>query len=92
MALCGEVNHGTRFGISQQVGKEVAVANVAANKFVAWVAFQLSQVFEVASVGEQVEVNYGLVGLLEPVENKVRADEAGSTGNKDGHVNLYLSE
>ena len=49
-----------------------------------WVAFELFEVFQIAGVGQQVEVNDGFVGLLEPIENEVGADKAGGAGNEEG--------
>lgn len=49
----------------------------------AWVTFQVFEVLEVTGVGEQVEVHHRFVGLVEPVEDEVGTDEAGSAGNED---------
>ena len=85
MALGSKVDNGARFNIGQQVGDEVTVADAAANKLMTWVAFEFFEVLEVAGVGEQVEVNHWLITLVKPVENKIRSDEAGCSGNENGH-------
>ena len=42
-------------------------------------------VFEVASVGEFVEVDDGLIAAGQPVEDEVGADESRAAGDKKGH-------
>ena len=42
-----------------------------------------SEVLEVAGVGERVEVDDGLIGLGQPVEDEVAADETGATGDEN---------
>lgn len=79
VAFSGEVDDGTRFGIGQQVGNQATVTDAATNELVTWIAFEFFKVLEVTGVGEQVEVNDGLVTLLEPVEDKVRANKAGGS-------------
>lgn len=41
------------------------------------IALQAGQIFEIARIGELVEIDDRLINLLEPVEDKIRADESG---------------
>ena len=50
------------------------------------VALQRRQGFQIAGVGQLVEVDDGLVGLGQPVEDEVAADETGTAGDEDGHA------
>ena len=85
MALGGEVEHRARLVLRQQLRHQRAVADVALHEDMARVALQRGQVFQVAGVGQLVEVDDGLVGLGQPVENEIAADEAGAAGDENGH-------
>ena len=58
------------------------VAQVALDEGVARIALQAGRVFQVAGVGEFVEVDNGLDGLGQPIEYKVAANEADAAGDK----------
>jgi hypothetical protein len=47
----------------------------------AGVAFEAGVVFEIAGVGEFVEIDDGLIVASQPVEHKIGADEAGTTSD-----------
>ena len=81
----GKIDDGARLVLGEQPGDEVEVADVALDEEVARVALQGGEVLEVAGVGQRVEVDDGLIGLGQPVEDEVAADEAGTTGDED-HV------
>ena len=88
MAFGGEVEHGTRPVLGQQALHQSAVADAAVHKLVPRIALQAGEVFKVAGVGEQVEVDDRLVALGQPVEHEVAADESGTAGDEDGHVGV----
>lgn len=62
-----------------------AIAQVALHEDVARVALQAGKVFQVAGVGEFIEVEDRLIRLGQPVQHEVAADEAGTTGDENGH-------
>ena len=86
VALGREVDHGAGLVLGQQAADQGGIANVALHKDVAFVALQAGQCLGVAGVGEFVEVDNGLVAACEPVKDKVSADEAGTAGDKNGHL------
>ena len=92
MALGGEVDDSTGLGIGQQVGHQSTITNVATNKLVAWVTFQLCQVLEVSGVSKQIEIHNWFIALLEPVEDEVGTDEAGGACNKNCHTMVLVSQ
>ena len=69
--------------LGEEFGDEVEVADVALDENVARVALQGGEVLEVAGVGQRVEIDDRLIGLGQPVEDEVAADEAGSAGDED---------
>ncbi len=74
-----------RLVLGQQAIEQGAVADVALHEDVARVALQRSQGFEVARVGEFVEVDHGFIRTSDPVEHEVAADEAGAASHENGH-------
>ncbi len=86
MALGGKVHDRARSVFGQKPIEQGPVADVAAHEAVARVAFERSQIFQVAGVGECVEIDDRLVALREPVEHEVAADEAGAAGHEHGHA------
>ena len=85
MAFSGEVEHCARLVFGQQTGYQGAVANVAVHKEMPRVAIQRRKRFQIACVGQLVEVDDGLVGLGQPVKDKVCANEAGCAGDENSH-------
>ena len=73
-----EVDDGTGLVLCQQAFEQGGVANVALHEYVAGVALHAGQVVQIACVGEFVEVDHGLVGVGNPVEHEVGANEAGA--------------
>lgn len=86
MAFGGKVQHGAGAVLGQQGIDQGTVAQVALHKTVLRLALQAGQVFEVARVGELVEVDDGLIGLGAPVEHEIGANEAGAAGDEKGHT------
>lgn len=86
MAFGGEVQHGAGVVLGQQGIHQGAVAQVALHEHMARIALQAGQVFQVAGVGEFVEVEDGFVGLGQPVQHEIAAYEAGAAGDENGHA------
>src|SRR5690606_17607866 len=59
------------------------VADIALHEDVARIALQRAQVLQIAGIGQQIQIEYGLIALGQPVENEIAADEAGTAGDKD---------
>ena len=66
-----------------------AVADVAAEKYVAGVAVQGGEVFQIARVSQLVEVNDRLARSGYPVEHEVGADKPGAAGDEN-HFAYFL--
>ena len=74
----GEIDDGARLVLGEQAADKVKVADVALDEGVARVTVQANEVLAVAGVGELVEGDDGLVGLSQPVEDEIAADETGA--------------
>src|SRR5512147_2010981 len=81
VTLGGEVHDGAGMVDRQQPVDQAPVANVAPHEHVPGIAVEAAEIFEVAGVGERVEVHYRLLRAREPVEHEVTADEAGAAGH-----------
>ena len=78
-----KIDDGAGLVLGEQPGDELEIADVALDEVVARVAAQGCEVFEVAGVGERVEVDDGFIGLRQPVEDEVAADEARCASDKN---------
>jgi len=72
--------------LGEQSIDQRAVADVALHEDMPRIATQRVEVVKVAGVGQRIEVDDGLIGVLEPVEHEVAADETGAAGDEDGHL------
>ena len=88
MALGSEVHNRAWLVLGQQAVEQGAVPDVALHEHMARVALQGGEAFQVAGVGQRVEVQHRFAGRGDPIEKEVRADEAGAAGdeNHDGCV------
>ncbi len=64
---------------------------MAVHKDVMRIVLEAGQVVQVAGVGESVDVDDGLIGLSQPVEYEVGADESGSPCYENGHFCFFNS-
>ena len=85
MTLGGKVDDGARAALGQQPRHQRGIADVALHKDMALIALQRLQVGQIAGVGELVEVQHGFVGLGQPVQNEVAANETRAPSNEN-HV------
>ena len=83
VALGREMDDGARPMGREKAVEQRPVADVAADEHMALVAVERRQVLGVAGVGEGVEVEHRLVADRQPIEDEVRADEAGAAGDED---------
>ena len=83
MGFGGKIDDGARPVLGQQPGDQVESPMSPWTKHVARIAVQRCQVLQIAGVGELVEVDDRLVGLRQPVEDEIAADEAGAAGDQN---------
>ena len=83
-----KVHDGAGPVLGQQAGQQYAVADVAVDEDVTWIVVERGQRFQVARVSQLVQIQDSFTTLDQPVENKIRADEASASGDKD-HGSLF---
>ncbi len=83
MRFGGKVHYGPRLVFGQQSIHQGAVTNVAMHKMMARILGKRLQVFQVARIGELVEVDDRLVMVGKPGVNEIAADESGASGGQD---------
>jgi len=67
------------------LGDQLGIADAALDEDMPGVVLQAGQVFQIAGVGQVIEVDDGFVGQGQPVEDKVAANEAGGAGDDNAH-------
>jgi hypothetical protein len=83
MALCREVDDSARPVPRQEIPHALTVGDVRLDKDMAIIALKARQIFQVAGVGQFVEVDHWLANPGEPVQNKVGTDKPGAPGNQN---------
>jgi hypothetical protein len=83
VGFCGEVDDGVGFVGGEDVVEEGSIPDVAVEEEVIGVALEVTKVCWVTGVGESVEVEDAALAEVDPVEDKVGADEAGAAGDKE---------
>ncbi len=81
----GEIDDGARPVFGQQARDQIEVADARFDEHVAWIAFQSGQIVRIPGVGQDIQVDNLLTGACKPVDNKIAANESGTTGNEYGH-------
>jgi hypothetical protein len=83
----GEVDH--RVHAARHVADQLGIADVAVHERVARVALEVGEVGRVAGVGQLVEVDDAIVGVLgEDVADEVGSDEPRAAGHQQLHLTL----
>ena len=78
----GKIDDGAGFVFGKKARYQRSIADVATYEDVTWVALQAGEILEIAGVGEFVEIDDGLIGLIQPVENEIAADKSGTACNQ----------
>jgi hypothetical protein len=83
VTLCGEMNNGARLFARQERAQNFAVDDIAPLETVARMGFHRVQVNEIARVREFVEIEDARLLRGNPLQDEVRANEAGAAGDED---------
>ncbi|MDT4888022.1 hypothetical protein FQZ97_1245240 [compost metagenome] len=84
------MDHRTRPVLGQQARYQGAIPDVALHEHMASIPLQAGQGFQIAGVGELVQVEDGLIVACQPVKHEVGADEAGATSDQNHGVSLEV--
>ena len=86
--LSSKVDDSARSMSCKQLADQYEITDITLHENVACIVAQACQVLQVAGVGELVEGDDRLVGLRQPVQHKVTANETGAAGDEKGRVLL----
>jgi hypothetical protein len=81
----GEIDDSARPVFGQQARDQIEVADISFDKHVAVIIFQACQIVWIPGVGQDIQVDNLFTGSGKPVDNKIAANESGTTGNEYGH-------
>ncbi len=84
MAFRRQVHHGIGPVLCEYAVEFGAVANVHLLESIAGIIGNVGQRFEIARVGQFVEVDDGILGVSDNMTDNGRADKARTAGNEDG--------
>ena len=79
----GKIDDRARLVLGEQLGDKVEIADPALDEDVARIVSQCGQVFEIAGVGQRVEVDDRFIRPRQPVEDEIATYEAGAAGDKN---------
>ena len=83
MTLCGKMNNSPRLTPLQHPPHQITIADIAMMKRVAFIRRNMLQVPRVPGVRQFIEIKYGRSFLNKPLQDEIRADKPGATGNKN---------
>jgi hypothetical protein len=79
----GKVDHRPRLVLGQQLAEQRCIADVTLHKPVPGIAPKTGQRFQIARIGELVQIDHGFgLGPSQPIEHKIAADESGAAGHE----------
>ena len=83
MAFGRKVHDGAGLVFGQQLVQQCTIADITLHEDVAFIALHAVQIVQIACVGELIQIDHGLLGAIEPVQHKIRADKAGASGDEN---------
>src|SRR5882672_8732751 len=85
VAFRGEVNDGARRVSFEEAPHQLPIADIPVDEHVRRVVLERLEIRRVARVGELVQVDDRVRPLREPIQDKIRTYEAGTTCDQNGH-------
>ena len=84
MAFSRQVHHGIKCVLCKQPLNQSAVLDVAFDESVVGIRLDVAEVFQVASVGQGIEVDHLRIGSVgQQLADHVGTDESGTAGHED---------
>jgi hypothetical protein len=84
MGLGGKIDNRTGTVLGEQFGNKLGIPYVTTHEGMPWISLNEGEVLEVASVGQLIEIDDGILLERNPIENKVGTDESGTAGDENG--------
>ena len=82
MRLGREIDDGAGAILSQQFFDQYRIANIALYKNMTRIAMKTGEIFQIARVGELVQIENRFIIIFQPVQHKICADKTRTTGNE----------
>jgi len=86
MGFGGQMHHRAWFMVGEYPRERGRIADIRLFKDVARLIARRAQRFQIAGIGELVDVDHGLVSLGNILANHCRSDKAGAACNDESHV------
>ena len=91
MAFGGQVDHSVDIVLAEHFADGVVVADVGLDEGVVRSIFDVSQVGQIAGIGQFIEIDDPIVGIFVYEEpHHMRADESGAAGNEDVAFHVFV--
>src|ERR1700690_3639364 len=81
MAFRRKIDDSARAMFGKQFANQLRVADVAAHKDVARIILERCEIFQIARIGQLIQINHSLIVLREPVEDEIRTNKACATSH-----------
>ena len=81
MGLGGQMHDGVRLEFQQRLAHPLTVGDIGLQEPITITGFHFGERLEVAGVGQLVQVEDAVLGVLNEVADQSRADESGSPGD-----------
>ncbi|MNH24669.1 hypothetical protein D3C79_846180 [compost metagenome] len=88
MRLCGQVHDRVGFEAFKHATDGCLICNIGLDEFVAGIGRDAGQRLQVTGIGQLVQVEYFVLGIVDQVTHQRRTDEAGPAGDENSHVGL----
>jgi len=85
MGFGGQVHDGIRLEFQQRFTDTFAIGDIGLKELIAVAAVDFGQRLEIAGVGQLVQIEDAVPGVLDQMADQSRADESGSAGYENAH-------
>ena len=85
MGFGGQVHDGIRLEFQQRFTDTFAIGDIGLKELIAVAAVDFCQRLEIAGVGQLVQIEDAVPGVLDQMADQSRADESGSAGYENAH-------
>src|SRR5262245_9558053 len=86
MTLSGKIDDGAGTVLGEQSVDQRCFADVSTHKNMPFIILQTRQIFQIACIGELVEIDDKLVVVRQPVKNEVSANKPSAAGDYNTHL------
>ncbi|MNI90020.1 hypothetical protein D3C87_2181360 [compost metagenome] len=69
----------------EQALDQGTVTDIALHEYMPGIARQAAEVIQVAGIGQLVQIDYGFIGVSQPIQYEICPNEACTASYQDGH-------